>query len=104
MTNAELAKAYGITLAAVSKWTPEKRANAKSEIAAGCCPIIKKLIGELASECYLTQHVTGKFCSPVFFVDDFRIRTADDMSPNDMAMTVENLQLVIQNVKGLRKC
>ena len=104
MTNAELAKSYGITLAAVSKWAPEKRANAKAEIAAGCCPIIKALIGELAMECYVAQCVTGKFCSPVFFVDDFRVRTDGDISPDDMAMTAENLQLVIQNVKELRKC
>ena len=89
MTNAELAKAYGITLAAVSKWTPEKRANAKSEIAAGCCPIIKKLIGELAMECYLTQCVTG-----IDILDSFL-----DLSD----FTVEQLQSAIKKAKGLRK-
>ena len=52
MKNIELAKYYGVSPAASSKWPAERKRRAIIEAEAGVSPEVKRLIGELAGLCY----------------------------------------------------
>lgn len=53
MKNIELAKYYGVSPAASSKWPAERKRRAIIEAEAGVSPEVKRLIGELAGLCYV---------------------------------------------------
>lgn len=73
MTNKKLAEAYGVTLSAVEKWTPEKREQAKRDIQAGVNPEVARLLGELQRECYVASRHLQVNCSLVVGGHDFDV-------------------------------
>lgn len=89
MTNKQLADAYNVTLSAVTKWPKERRDAAKLELQAGVDPEIKRLFGELAQECYVTNTMVGSHITA-------------DYKPGGLP-TVDKLKARIQTVKELRK-
>ncbi len=53
MLQKHLAKAHGVTTAAVSKWSAETKRRKTIEAEAGVNPQIRKLIGEISELCYV---------------------------------------------------
>lgn len=53
MLQKDLAKAHGVTTAAVSKWSAETKRRKTIEAEAGVNPQIRKLIGEISELCYV---------------------------------------------------
>lgn len=60
MKLSEIAKAYGITVSGVKKWSPERRAAAVALLESGANPHVAEAIGKLASACYAASMRTGK--------------------------------------------
>lgn len=55
MLQKQLAKAHGVTTAAVSKWSYETKRRKVIEAEAGANPQIRKLIGEISELCYVSN-------------------------------------------------
>jgi len=83
MLQKHLAKAHGVTTAAVSKWSAETKRRKTIEAEAGVNPQIRKLIGEISELCYVfdckheddgkqTKHSLFRFNASLakFFVSD----------------------------------
>lgn len=75
MKGIEIAKAYGVTPAYVSKWSPERKAEAIRNLQAGVNPIIAELVGELQRECYVAMKHKDDYIGLHVGFEVFRVET-----------------------------
>jgi hypothetical protein len=107
----EIAKAYGVTVWAVNKWSSTKRQQAIRLLSAGVNPQIMELVGEVQRLCYAASLVLGETVVFAYYYDKqfgghFNVHYfKDDDERVDVSlhskMTTDNLIGAIVTLTGL---
>lgn len=101
MKNIELAKYYGVSPAASSKWPAERKRRAIIEAEAGVSPEVKRLIGELAGLCYAAQVMTHTYIYVEPSFTGFDIWREGDRIVNNAPLNALALQGAIAKLEEL---
>ena len=97
----EIAKAHGLSYHTVRRWPKERLQQEQKDLDAGVRPVIAKLIGELAAECYRAQAHTGRTVKlEVWRLNEYFSIWKSDCDGVFMPLVVDATELNTINLSG----